>query len=83
MTCRDFVDFLNDYLDGELLEHERAVFDAHLAICPPCVTYLQTYRQTVQLTQASSDSAGGAAHDAPEELIQAILAARHAQRNKA
>ena len=39
MTCRDVVEFLMNFLDGELPEQERARFEEHLCCCPPCVTY--------------------------------------------
>ena len=69
MTCKEFVDFLWRYLDGELPDEERSVFDAHLAVCPACVRYLETYRETVRLSRdAALDPA-----EAPEELVQAIL----------
>jgi anti-sigma factor RsiW len=77
MTCRDFIEFLMDYVAGELSAEERALFDAHLAICPPCVAYLKTYRATIQMGQAAlAASEGPVPADVPEELVQAILAAR-------
>jgi anti-sigma factor RsiW len=54
-----------------------AEFDRHLAKCPWCVRYLDSYRKTIQLTQAlaASDSSSPPP-DAPEELVLAILSAR-------
>jgi len=77
MNCREFTEFLNEYLFGNLPAEERAEFDRHLAECPWCVRYLDSYRKTIQLTQslAASDSSSPP-QDAPEELIQAILSAR-------
>jgi len=40
MTCRELVDFLMDYLNGELGGGERETFDEHLTICPACVDYI-------------------------------------------
>jgi anti-sigma factor RsiW len=40
VTCRDFVEFLSEYLSGELAEVGGAEFEAHLAECPACVAYL-------------------------------------------
>jgi len=75
LTCREIADFLMAYDDGELPPPERAVFDAHLAVCPDCVAYLQSYRATVALgKQAFRD--GDAATAVPERLVDAILAAR-------
>jgi anti-sigma factor RsiW len=77
MTCRTFIEFLMEYLDGELPPEERAVFDEHLAECPWCVAYLQNYRQTIRLErEALADDRAPVPGDAPEELVQAILAAR-------
>jgi anti-sigma factor RsiW len=77
LTCREFADFLMAYEDGELPADERARFDAHLAECPDCVTYLKSYRSAVALGQkAFADEDAAAADEAPEELVRAILAAR-------
>ena len=77
MTCREFVEFLVDYLEGALSDQERRVFDEHLAICPSCVNYLASYRETVQLGKAALRAEDDAVPSSvPEELVQAILAAR-------
>jgi anti-sigma factor RsiW len=76
MTCREFVDFLMAYDDGELPENQRALFERHMTDCPPCVTYLETYRETARLGQLCRDLEGPVPDDAPEPLVRAILAAR-------
>jgi anti-sigma factor RsiW len=76
MTCRDFLDFLLDYESGDLTEAERKIFDAHLAECPACVSYLKTYRQTIVLSKAAFCDQQPLPADVPEELVQAILAVR-------
>ncbi len=77
MTCREFIGFLMEYLSGELAASERAVFERHLALCSSCVAYLQNYQQTIELSRASfQDPDARVPEDVPEELVQAILAAR-------
>jgi anti-sigma factor RsiW len=77
MTCREFTDFLADYLDGDLALAERSRFDEHLAECPDCLVYLRGYEQTVRLGKALCRDDHDAVDDAvPEELVRAILAAR-------
>jgi anti-sigma factor RsiW len=49
MTCRQLVELVTAYFDGALDEATRAEFDAHLAVCPGCVTYLEQMRTTVRL----------------------------------
>ena len=81
MNCREFTEFLHDYLFGNLPAEERAVFEEHLNECPWCVSYLDSYRKTIQLGRAAFDTPRDASPpaDAPEELIQAILRARARQ----
>jgi anti-sigma factor RsiW len=49
MTCQELVELVTDYFDGALDEATHAEFDAHLAVCPGCVTYLKQMRTTVRL----------------------------------
>jgi anti-sigma factor RsiW len=77
MNCREFVDFLMSYIDGELDDEPTRVFEEHMRRCPPCEVYLDTYRETIQLGRfACTDGDGPPPEDAPEQLVQAILAAR-------
>jgi anti-sigma factor RsiW len=50
MTCRQCAELLSDFLDGTMPAAEREVFEKHLSRCPPCVTYMETYRLTIKLT---------------------------------
>ncbi|MEX2175041.1 MAG: zf-HC2 domain-containing protein [Pirellulaceae bacterium] len=74
-TCQEALDYLTDYLDGQLPAGELARLDEHLAVCPQCVDYLNNLRATVELTRhaCAQDSALA---QIPEELVQAILQAR-------
>jgi predicted anti-sigma-YlaC factor YlaD len=77
MNCREFVDFLMSYLDGELEQEPARVFEEHMRLCPPCETFLDTYKDTIRLGKfACQDETGPPPEEAPEQLIQAILAAR-------
>jgi anti-sigma factor RsiW len=77
MTCRELVEFLMSYLEHELPEAQRAEFERHLEICPPCLAYLETYKETIRLGKAICQCPDDAVpHDVPEALVQAILAAR-------
>lgn len=79
LNCREVTDFLMAYLDRELDAETHAAFEAHLVECEECVRYLRDYQTTVRLAKkAFSDTDDG--DDVPEELIEAILAARKKQR---
>lgn len=77
LTCKQLIDFLDDYVGGALAAEERAEFDRHLALCPACVDYLDGYRETIRLGRAALARGDEAVPDeVPEELVRAILAAR-------
>jgi anti-sigma factor RsiW len=81
MTCREFIDFLDDYVDGALPIAQRHFFDEHLAGCLDCQTYLESYKRTVRLGKlALADGDGPVPADVPESLVRAILAARRGHR---
>ena len=74
ITCRELIsDFLVEYFQGALTEIQTEDFQRHLAVCPSCRAYLATYEKTLRAEQTLRDDD---ANDAPEELIQAILAIR-------
>jgi anti-sigma factor RsiW len=73
-TCQEVIDFLMAYIDGELPPEQRAAFDAHLAACPSCVNYLESYKRTIRLARAIGPSEEPPA--VPESIVKAALAAR-------
>lgn len=48
MACRELVELVTDYLEDRLPTAGRMRFEAHLAACEACRTYLEQYRRTVQ-----------------------------------
>ena len=76
MNCRDFVDFLMAYLERELEQRQREVFEEHMGDCPSCRDYLVTYEDTIRLGKLACSDTGDVPEEAPEALIRAILAAR-------
>ncbi len=40
LSCKDFVEIVTEYLERTLSEAERVCFEAHLAECDGCRTYL-------------------------------------------
>jgi anti-sigma factor RsiW len=49
MACQELVEVITDYLEGTLPPRDRARFEAHLALCDPCVVYLEQMRETIAL----------------------------------
>lgn len=75
ITCRELIDFIADYLDGELPAPMRHEFERHLNVCPACVAYFDSYKQTIQLGKAAMAPTDEPA-SVPEGLVRAIRAAR-------
>ena len=77
MTCREFAQFIADYLSGELPADAKQRFERHLAVCPNCVAYLANYRDTIALgRRAFADDDADVPGAVPSALVQAILASR-------
>jgi len=79
ITCREVVDFLQDYLAGGLDAEAAARFERHLSECPPCVAYMKTYQATPAIVEAALKDEGDVPADMPEDLVRAILRARPAE----
>jgi len=73
MTCREVDEFLFEYSSGDLRSDERERFEAHVADCGPCLTYLQQYRDAIRLSQ---EALREPETTPPPELVRAVLAAR-------
>ena len=86
MNCKEVIDFLMEYLDDELSEEQRSAFESHLKVCSACVAFIESYKQTLQLTKHLRFSEAGqkvedkvddiVLEDVPHGLVDAILAAR-------
>jgi anti-sigma factor RsiW len=48
MSCKELVELVTEYDEGTLPAADRARFDAHLGLCPPCVEYLAQMRRTIE-----------------------------------
>ncbi|HZH02339.1 MAG TPA: zf-HC2 domain-containing protein [Myxococcaceae bacterium] len=44
--CKDSIDRLLDFLDGEMPKELAHKLEAHVSSCPPCVDFLRTYQAT-------------------------------------
>ncbi len=79
LTCREFIEFLDDYLSETQAAEVRADFESHLSVCPYCVDYLRTYEDAIKLgkcVHCDDEHPDQLPPDVPEELVQAILTAR-------
>jgi anti-sigma factor RsiW len=58
--CQEVVELVNEYLGHALTAEDRAAFDAHLATCPPCTTYLAQMQTVLNIASSlDTDSSSG------------------------
>jgi len=50
LTCRELVELVSDYVEGDLDARHRAAFEGHLTACEGCEAYLEQMRTTIALT---------------------------------
>ena len=81
LTCKEFDDFMIDYLDGELPVWQKYMCWLHVKMCRECAHFVRQYRRTVALEQSAFDFADDPVPDTvPEELINAALTRRKHQK---
>jgi predicted anti-sigma-YlaC factor YlaD len=70
LSCQELVELVTEYLEETLPEHERALFEDHLATCAGCRNYLDQMRRTIQMVGALKEEA--IPDDAKEQLLRAF-----------
>ena len=57
LSCREIVELVTDYLEGELDPDTTTALEEHLDLCPGCARYVEQIRETVAtLRDVSSDN---------------------------
>ena len=73
INCHELIEFCLDYLEGELPRDEEAGFRRHLAQCPDCVNFFETYRKTPEI---SREALSAQIPVSVRESIRSFLASR-------
>jgi anti-sigma factor RsiW len=55
VVCRDVVELITAYLEGELPADVREAVEAHLSGCDGCTIVLDEFRRTIELTGRLSE----------------------------
>jgi anti-sigma factor RsiW len=67
LVCRDAVELVSDYLDGNLSRRARRRLEKHLAQCDACTSYLEQMRSTI----AASGRVGP--EDLPSDVVEGLV----------
>ena len=68
VSCKQALDLLFAYLEGELDASTVAAVRQHFGVCPPCEQFLQSYKQTPGLCREALDK------DVPPEVMGGLKA---------
>lgn len=80
LTCKEFDEFMFDYLEGGLPVWQKYLCWLHVKMCRECAYFIQQYQRVVKLEQTAFDSPDAQVPDSvPEELVKAALAYRKAR----
>ncbi|HEY3173436.1 MAG TPA: anti-sigma factor [Thermoanaerobaculia bacterium] len=69
LNCKRFIlECLIEYEDGTMPADERALFEQHMELCPPCLRFLTSYRATGKTLKLLKPE------EIPPDLAQSVLA---------
>jgi predicted anti-sigma-YlaC factor YlaD len=69
IPCRQVVELVTDYLEGELATDDMLIVERHLSMCQGCGAYLEQMRETIRATGALRDE------DVPVEVMEPLIEA--------
>jgi len=49
ICCKECLDLLSDYIDGDLDPKISADLEEHFQDCPPCIAFLNTFKTSTNL----------------------------------
>jgi len=73
LACGEVITFLFEYLEDGTPAERKFEFDRHLAICPSCRNYLETYRESLLILHRGAQLDEAEIPELPQHLVDAIL----------
>jgi len=73
ISCKQFEDRLDDYLDGELSLVGRFRMGVHIIVCGACSAYAAAYAKTLAAVKRTFGEDQASDDTVPEDLVQDIL----------
>ena len=64
--CKECVDLLGEYIEGTLPPDRKKALEEHLSLCPPCITFVRTYKATRGLCRKALE------REMPVELVNSL-----------
>ena len=63
ICCKECLELLQGYLEGDLDSNTQEALDEHFGDCPPCISFLKTYKTTSKVCRDNFKTT-----DIPEEV---------------
>ena len=74
LTCLEFEEFIDDYIDGNLPASVSRKVYLHLLACWDCKSYIRAYKRSIEMSKAFCDKLDSEVlEDVPDELISIVL----------
>jgi len=83
LTCKEFVDGISDFIDGDIAPELRERLQNHISECPNCWVVYDTTKKTIQIYKGMELQP--LPEDVHQRLMQALerrMAARGADQDK-
>jgi len=79
LTCKEFDEFMIDYLEGSLPVWQKYMCWLHVKMCRECALFVQQYQKVIKLGKNAFDSPNDdpVPDSVPEDLIKAAIAHRN------
>ena len=68
ICCKECLDLLYDYIEGNLDQETTKSLEEHFEDCPPCISFLNTYKSTTNVCRESLNQV-----EVPEAIRDALL----------
>ena len=51
MNCLDYVDLISDYIENDLPEEEKSLFEEHFSGCEDCKSFLRSFQSSLEVVE--------------------------------
>ncbi len=76
ITCREVVEVVTDFLEGQLPVERRDLFERHMAMCTWCQDYLHQMRDTLATVGRLRED------DVPDPLVESLALVFRAEQRR-
>ncbi len=67
ICCKECLELLHDYVEGTLSKEVEKSLEEHFQDCPPCISFLKTYKATSKACRQTLTQA-----EIPEEVAASL-----------